>query len=113
MYQKIMIIFFLDHIFSSAQLNVLALSIFLGFYLTSEDNKLDQVFIDDPIQNMDDYNILSVIDIFRGITNNKTLVISTHDENFKKLLAVKYRNRKCKIFDFNEYNNFGPVISES
>lgn len=106
---------FLDHIFSSAQLNVLALSIFLGFYLTRKDNELDQVFLDDPIQNMDDYNILAVIDIFRLITNdkiNKTLVISTHDENFKKLLAVKFRNKKCRIFDFVGYDNMGPVIRD-
>lgn len=106
---------FLDHIFSSAQLNVLALSIFLGFYLTRKDNELDQVFLDDPIQNMDDYNILAVIDIFRLITNdkiNKTLVISTHDENFKKLLAVKFRNKRCRIFDFVGYDNMGPIIRD-
>ncbi len=106
---------FLDHIFSSAQLNVLALSIFLGFCLTRKDNELNQIFLDDPIQNMDDYNILSVIDIFRSITNNKinkTMVISTHDENFKKLLVVKFRNKRCKIFDFVGYDDMGPIIKD-
>lgn len=106
---------FLDHIFSSAQLNVLALSIFLGFYLTRKDNELDQIFLDDPIQNMDDYNILAVIDIFRVITNNKinkTLVISTHDQNFKKLLAIKFRNKRCRIFDFVGYDSMGPIIKD-
>jgi exonuclease SbcC len=42
--------FFLDYILSSAQSNVLALSVFLGFSLQQKWNKLDQIFIDDPIR---------------------------------------------------------------
>lgn len=106
---------FLDHIFSSAQLNVLALSIFLGFSLMPGSSNLNQIFLDDPIQNMDDYNVLSVIDIFRALSYkniNRKIIISTHDDNFKNLLAIKFRNKKCKIFDFVEYDNFGPIIND-
>ncbi len=106
---------YLDHIFSSAQLNVLALSIFLGFALMKGSSNVNQLFLDDPIQNMDDYNILSLIDVFRAITDekiNKSVIISTHDDNFKNLLALKFRNKKCKVFDYVEYDEYGPIINE-
>ncbi|MFT5117372.1 MAG: exonuclease SbcC, partial [Kiritimatiellia bacterium] len=80
--------------FSSAQINVLSLSIFLARALTTtnaEGKPVDCIFIDDPIQSMDSINVLSLIDLFRNISTrlNKQLIISTHDENFHELLKKK------------------------
>lgn len=49
-----------------------------------ETKAVDCIFIDDPIQSMDSINILSFIDLFRGITLSlgKQLIVSTHEENF-------------------------------
>ena len=106
---------YLDHIFSSAQLNVLALSIFLGLGLTQRCTNLDQVFLDDPIQSMDDINILSYIDLMRAIFDSKivgkNIIISTHDDNFTKLLSIKMRNKKFMIYNFISYGDEGPIIS--
>ena len=80
--------------FSSAQINVLSLSIFLARALNTKDDKgepVDCIFIDDPIQSMDSINVLGLIDLFRNISYrfNKQLIISTHDENFHELLKRK------------------------
>ena len=53
-------------IFSQAQNNVLAVSIFLSFALQQKWSNLDFICMDDPIQNMDDINIHNFTDIIRG-----------------------------------------------
>jgi DNA repair protein SbcC/Rad50 len=75
--------------FSTAQINILSLSIFLASALNSE--KYDCIFIDDPIQSMDSINVLSTIDLLRSIalSYDKQIILSTHDENFHNLLKKK------------------------
>lgn len=107
---------FLDHIFSSAQLNILALSIFLGIGLTQQFSKWDQLFLDDPIQSMDDVKILTLIDVLRAIMDSKVrsknLIISTHDDNFAKLLSIKFRNKSYTQYNFTGYGKEGPIYTE-
>lgn len=80
--------------FSSAQINVLALSIFLAQALTTKDDNgedVDCIFIDDPVQSVDSINSLSLIDLMRAICMqfDKQIIVSTHDENFHELLKKK------------------------
>ncbi len=49
---------------SSAQVNILSLSIFLGTALENTD-KVNTIFMDDPIQHLDSLNELSFIDLLR------------------------------------------------
>ncbi|WP_226530839.1 AAA family ATPase [Metabacillus niabensis] len=104
----------LDQIFSSAQLNILALSIFLGLGLSQEYSSIKQLFLDDPIQSMDDVNILAFIDVLRAIldsnSKHKKIILSTHDDNFAKLLSIKMRNRSFVEYKFSSYGNEGPII---
>ncbi|APH22699.1 hypothetical protein FDF15_06040 [Clostridium botulinum] len=102
-------------IFSSAQLNILALSIFLGLGIPQDYTKLGQLFLDDPIQSMDDANVLALIDVFRGIIDsgfNRSLVISTHDDNFSDLISIKMRNKDITHFNFIGYGEEGPYIEK-
>ncbi|MEK4110100.1 exonuclease SbcC [Paenibacillus sp. DS2363] len=107
---------YLDQIFSAAQLNILALSIFLGLGLTQRYSQLQQLFMDDPIQSMDDVNILAFIDVLRAIMDsrysNKHIVVSTHDENFAQLLSIKMRNRKMVQYRIVGYTEEGPQIEK-
>jgi len=99
--------------FSTAQLNILSLSIFLAKALNAIDNEgkyLDCIFIDDPIQSMDSINVLSTIDLLRSLVVNekKQIILSTHDENFhsllkKKMPEVLYRSK------FMELETFGKL----
>ncbi len=99
--------------FSTAQVNILSLSIFLARALKTEDDKgksVDCIFIDDPIQSMDSINILSFIDLFRGIVTSlgKQLIVSTHEENFHLLLQKKIPKELFKS-KFIEFETFGKL----
>jgi exonuclease SbcC len=99
--------------FSTAQLNILSLSIFLAKALNTTDNEgkpIDCIFIDDPIQSMDSINILSTIDLFRSIVTNmgKQIILSTHDESFQNLLKKKMPEKLFKS-KFIEFETFGKL----
>ncbi|MBE8714790.1 AAA family ATPase [Sphingobacterium hungaricum] len=99
--------------FSTAQLNILSLSIFLAKALHAKDannNPLECIFIDDPIQAMDSINILSTIDLLRSITVNlgRQIILSTHDANFHNLLMKKIPD-KLYNSKFMELETFGKV----
>lgn len=94
--------------FSTAQINILSLSIFLASALKETEYKC--IFIDDPIQSMDNINVLSTIDLLRSIVVNedRQIILSTHDENFHNLLKKKM---PPELFEskFLELESFGKV----
>lgn len=95
-----------SYIFSAAQNNVLALSIFLSFAIKQQWSKLDTIFLDDPIQNMDDINIHSFVDLIRGIQKqtDKQFFISTHDERIYNFMLHKFGGKdKVHTFEFEDY----------
>ena len=100
--------------FSSAQINILSLSIFLARALKATDpttkESIKCIFIDDPIQSMDSINILSFIDLFRSIILNldRQLIISTHEENFYLLLQKKIPSSIFKS-KFLKFESFGKL----
>lgn len=101
-----------EYFFSTAQLNTVALSIFLGQAL-SIDLEVKTIFIDDPVGHFDDINVLAFVDLLRNIIKDGEwqIVISTHDESFYNLLKNKisdeYYNSK-----FITFNSVGK-LSES
>lgn len=92
--------------FSSAQLNTVALSVFLGGALSAANPKLNTIFIDDPIGHFDDLNVLSFIDVIRTIVSETDwqIIISTHEENFYELMKIKLDSRyyNSKFFVFKD-----------
>lgn len=98
--------------FSSAQLNILSLSVFLARAIHAKHNgqPLGVILIDDPIHSMDSINVLSMIDMLRNISVqfDKQIIISTHDENFFELLQKKI---PTDIFDskFITLESYGVV----
>jgi exonuclease SbcC len=102
--------------FSSAQINVLSLSIFLAKAIntTNEGKAVDCIFIDDPVQSMDSINVLGVIDLLRSLSVNlgKQIIVSTHDENFHALLKQKLPEHLFKS-KFLELESFGKVATHA
>ncbi|MFB7637680.1 AAA family ATPase [Peribacillus butanolivorans] len=96
--------------FSAAQVNILSLSIFLAKALIKEQEGLNTIFMDDPIQHLDNLNILSFIDLLRTITNqlDKQVILSTHNENFFKLIKRKMDPEYTKS-KFIELESFGKI----
>lgn len=93
--------------FSSAQTNVVAISIFMGIALRQQWSRLNALFLDDPIQNMDDINVHSFVDIVRSVVRdtNKQFFISTHDERVFNFMKRKFR-KTAQIFHFTDYGEF-------
>lgn len=101
--------------FSAAQTNILSLSVFLASALHAKDdegNPVNVIMIDDPIQSMDSINILSTIDLLRSICLqfDKQVIISTHDENFFKLLQRKIPTQILGS-KFLQLEKFGVAVS--
>ncbi|MET0636141.1 MAG: AAA family ATPase [Chitinophagaceae bacterium] len=97
--------------FSTAQINILSLSIFLASALNTPG--YDCIFIDDPIQSLDSVNVLSTIDLLRSIVlnYNKQIILSTHDETFFNLLKKKMPMGPFKS-KFLELESVGKVKND-
>jgi hypothetical protein len=70
--------------------------------------------LDDPIQNMDDFNVLGLLDLLRNVGPERQLVISTHDEQLGELARQKLRPRdpgsRTITHSFENYDADGPQV---
>ncbi|WP_408955417.1 AAA family ATPase [Natroniella sp. ANB-PHB2] len=105
-----------SYIYSSAQVNVIVLSLFLSFALQQNWSKLDAIFMDDPVQNMDDINIFCLIDVLRNIvlkeSNAKQIFISTHDRKLFNFMKKKFRMLNVFVLEFKGYDKNGAKIDK-
>lgn len=92
--------------FSTAQLNAVAFSIFLGRALQARDVPIKSILIDDPIGHFDDMNIVGFVDLLRNILENtdRQLIISTHEERVFGLIQRKIPKDEypVKYIDFRK-----------
>jgi exonuclease SbcC len=104
-------------VLSSSQLNALALAIFLSFNLAIPRLPIDCALLDDPLQSLDDINLLGVVDLLRRVKDRRQLIVSTHDVRFGRLLARKLRpcgdNTKTSVIEFSNWTRNGPVFTQS
>gem|GEM_PF-3239548 len=78
--------------FSEAQLNIAALSIFLATALHQKWSGFSTIIIDDPVQNMDDFNVYAFLDLIRGlIMNGHQFILTTCNRDLYKLMLLKFR----------------------
>ena len=100
-------------VFSASQLNVLAVSIFLALNLKSPA-PLDLMFLDDPIQAMDDINVLGFCEVLRQLKSKRQLFVSTHSPDLYNLLRSKLRPEEgespLRAFWFSSWSSDGPTI---
>ncbi len=106
-----------SQVLSSSQVNVLAVSIFLSLNLGVAGLPLDVAILDDPLQTLDDVNLLGLIDLLRRTKDRKQLVISTHDARFGRLLARKLRpikaTQRTRIIELQGWSPLEPVVTQS
>ncbi|MFB8331649.1 AAA family ATPase [Bacillus wiedmannii] len=101
-----------SYIFSSAQVNSVALSFFMSMALKQQWSSLDVLAMDDPIQSLDEVNIIALIDLLRVFLENydKQIIISTHDYTFFQTLINKLRFHRLAIIEYDSYGIKGPSI---
>lgn len=106
----------ISNILSSGQITTVALSFFLGIAFKQNVSKFKAYFFDDPIQHMDDLNILSFFDLLRVHLADDTfanqLFISTCDDDIEDLLTMKmtHFNIGVKKFIFEGYSKFKEQV---
>ncbi len=89
---------------SSGQLSGVLLSFTLALYKTFSDAKLNALFIDDPVQSMDELNIISFIELLKSEFSDVQLIVSTHEDSFSNFAHYKYLKARIpsQIIRLNE-----------
>ncbi|MDR3584524.1 MAG: SMC family ATPase [Desulfosporosinus sp.] len=81
---------------SSAQANVLALAIFISLAMGQKWSTLDTILLDDPVQHLDDLDVVAFLDNIRAAAAGKfgvrkQIIISTCNQNLYLLMIKKFR----------------------
>lgn len=102
-------------VFSSSQLNALAVCAFLSLNLGMSQPPLETAILDDPLQSLDDINLLGLIDLLRRTKDQRQLFVSTHDVRFGSLLARKLRPRSSQqrtvVIELDGWSRTGPTVT--
>lgn len=75
---------------SSGQLSAVAIAIALPLNKIYAQDKLRCMFIDDPIQTMDELNIATFCEVLRTDFKEYQFILSTHEEDFSDFIRYKY-----------------------
>ncbi len=101
------------HVLSAAQLNSLAICLFLALNLESRTN-LRTAILDDPVQSLDDVNLLSLADVLRTVRAERQVIVSTHDETLAALLIRKLRPLQAgdatMVVTIDQWGEAGPRV---
>ncbi len=103
--------------FSEAQLNIVALSIFLSHGFQQRWSRFVPLFLDDPVQNMDDFNANGFVDCLRSLAEaDRQFVVSTCDLGLYRLLLLKLRCmnhdgvRRFRAYRLEGISDNGPRV---
>jgi len=103
-------------VLSSSQMNALAVSIFLALNLGVPAIPLSTAMLDDPLQSLDDVNLLGLIDLLRRLTSKRQLIVSTHDQRFGRLLERKLRpvseEQRTRVIQLEGWGRDGPQVRQ-
>lgn len=104
-----------EHVLSSSQGNALALSVFLALNIGCRELPLDAIILDDPLQSLDDVNLLGLVDVLRRLREHRQVIVSTHDVRFSGLLERKLRpidlGATTRVVGVNSWGRTGPEVS--
>ena len=90
---------------SSGQLSAVAISFLLCMnQVYGKHNPCSVLLIDDPVQTIDDVNMVGLVDILRYEFEDRQIFISTHEQTFEWFLRYRYSkaNKAVKIFNMKE-----------
>lgn len=76
---------------SSGQLSAVLLSFSLALNKIYSGDGIKTVLIDDPIQCMDDINMISFVELLRREFSDCQIILSTHEEDFSNFIRYKFK----------------------
>lgn len=87
---------------SSGQLSAVALAFLLCMNQVYGKNEACSVLlIDDPVQTIDDVNMVGFVDILRHEFADRQIFVSTHEQKFEWFLRYRYAKAKKNVKVFN------------
>lgn len=92
---------------SSGQIAAIVISLYLALNKVYARG-LSPLLIDDPVQTMDEINMISLVELLRNEFSNRQIILSTHEEHVSryfmyKFLKYKKNVRQIKLLDKKEY----------
>lgn len=102
-------------VLSSSQINALAVSVFLALNVGIPKPPLPVAILDDPLQSLDDINLLGLVDLFRRTKDRRQFFVSTHDARFGGLLSRKLRpgdqSGRTLVIELGSWSRNGPTVA--
>ena len=102
-------------VFSSSQANVAALTWFLALSWSAGSSALPFLLLDDPLQSLDNVNILGFADLCRRLRDERQLIVSTHEPRLARLLERKLSARtgaaRTVHIRFGGWDRSGPTVT--
>lgn len=94
---------------SSGQISAIVIALTLAINKTY-CNALSSIFIDDPVQTMDDINMTSLIELLRNDFKGKQLILSTHEDKVSRYFTYKYlkHGENVKIVNLMQRKEYIP-----
>ncbi len=90
---------------SSGQLAAVAVAFLLCMnQVYAQQQAFPFILIDDPIQTIDDVNMVGLVDILRFEFRNAQIFVSTHEQKFEWYLKYKYEKANKNIVSYNLKN---------
>lgn len=75
---------------SSGQLSSVIIAFTLALNKIYSNETFKCIFIDDPVQTMDELNIASFVELLRNEFSDRQIVLSTHEDSFSRYTRYKY-----------------------
>ena len=76
---------------SSGQLSAVLLAFSLALNKIYAGDSFQTILIDDPIQCMDDINMISFVELLRREFNQAQIILSTHEDTFSNYICYKFQ----------------------
>ena len=75
---------------SSGQLSAVLLAFSLSLSKIYAGDSFQTILIDDPIQCMDDINMISFVELLRREFSSSQIILSTHEDSFSNYIQYKF-----------------------
>jgi DNA repair exonuclease SbcCD ATPase subunit len=94
--------------FSSAQMNVVGISLFLA-HSQKMLSQLSPILMDDPTQSFDDTHKEKLVKLIKELSNSRQVLVATQDKQFCQAIEESGGTR-VSAWEFSEWSEQGPVV---
>jgi len=95
--------------FSSAQMNVVGISLFLA-HAEKMLTQLATLIMDDPTQSFDESHKRDLVKVIKELSESRQILIATQDESFSEAIRDSCGTRVAE-WNFTEWTEEGPVVA--